>query len=305
MTNISGKRLIVILGPTASGKTDVSIQLARKFGSEIISSDSRQIYKEMSIGTAKPSTEELSAVPHHMIGVRSVTEHYSAGQYEHDALETLNRLFEKHDILFLAGGSGMYIDAVCKGMDDLPDADTALRKELTHRAEREGMQPLLEELKRLDPVHYETMDRNNPQRVIRALEVSIQSGRPYSELRTGSHKQRPFAITKIGINMPREILYDRINRRVDIMIEAGLEKEAKELYGLKDYNALQTVGYKELFDHFDGKTTLAEAIELIKRNSRRYAKRQMTWFSRDTETKWFDMTTSNVQEITDYINNLI
>lgn len=305
MTNISNKKLIVISGPTASGKTSISIQLAKQFGSEIVSSDSRQIYKEMSIGTAKPSEEELSAVPHHMIGVRSVTEHYSAGQYETDALAIIDKLFSKHDILFLVGGSGMYIDAVCNGMDALPEVDKALREKLTKRVEQDGLAPLLEELKRLDPTHYDAIDKNNPQRVIRALEVSLQSGKPYSEMRTGIHKKRAFDVIKIGINMPRDILYDRINRRVDVMIESGLEKEAKGLYSLRNYNALQTVGYKELFEYFDGKTTRDEAIELIKRNSRRYAKRQLTWFNRDTDIRWFDLTIQDTDEIFNHIHDLI
>ena len=305
MTNISNKKLIVISGPTASGKTSISIQLAKQFGSEIVSSDSRQIYKEMSIGTAKPSEEELSAVPHHMIGVRSVREDYSAGQYETDALEIIDKLFSKHDILFLVGGSGMYIDAVCNGMDALPEVDKALREKLTKRVEQDGLAPLLEELKRLDPAHYDAIDKNNPQRVIRALEVSLQSGKPYSEMRTGIRKQRNFDTVKIGINMPRDILYDRINRRVDVMMESGLEKEARELYNLRNYNALQTVGYKELFEYFDGKTTRDEAIELIKRNSRRYAKRQLTWFNRDTDIRWFDLTIQDTDEIFNHIHDLI
>ena len=288
MKTICNKTLVVLLGATATGKTETSIRLAQAFGSEILSSDSRQIYREMNIGTAKPDTAELAAVPHHFIGTRSVREDYSAGHYETDALRLLGKLFEKYDVLFLVGGSGLYIDAVCNGMDALPPVDTELRNRLTEQVRTQGLDPLLEQLRRLDPEHYGRMDRNNPQRVVRALEVCLQSGRPYSALRKGQTRQRPFDIVKVGIRMPRPVLYERIDRRVDRMMEQGLEQEARSLYGLRDCNALQTVGYRELFDYFDGKIDREKAIERIKRNSRHYAKRQETWFGRDERVRWFD-----------------
>ena len=301
MTNNKAKTLIVILGATATGKTAVSIELARKTGSEIISSDSRQVYREMVIGTAKPAAAELAAVPHHMVSVKSVAEYYSSGQYEQDAMEIITRLFEKHDTLFLVGGSGLYIDAVCHGMDDMPETDHALRETLTERAREEGLRSLLDELKTLDPQTYGKIDRSNPQRVIRALEVTLQTGRPYSRSRSGKHKERLFDTVKVGLTMPRELLYDRINRRVDEMMSEGLEEEARRLYPMRHCNALQTVGYKEFFGYFDGEATLEEAVGLIKRNTRRYAKRQITWFGRDDSVKWFDMTEATVADIENYL----
>ncbi len=282
------KTLVVILGATATGKTDVSIALATAFGSEILSADSRQIYREMPIGTAAPSSEQLKSVPHHFIASRSITEGYSCGQYETDALALLERLFGQHDILFLVGGSGLYIDAVCKGIDEMPATDQSLREQLIHTAEAKGLTPLLRQLSKLDPDHYASVDRNNPQRVIRALEVCLQSGRPYSEARRGTVKQRPFRIIKLGIRYPREVLYKRINKRVELMVDAGLEKEAFELYPLRYLNALQTVGYQEWFDFFDGHFSRDETIERIKRNSRHYAKRQETWFKRDKTIHWVE-----------------
>ena len=299
------KTLVVVLGATATGKTDVGIALAQKFGSEIVSSDSRQIYREMSIGTAKPSPEQLAAVPHHFIGIKSVTESYSAGRYEEDAVALLSELFAKHDVLFLVGGSGLYIDAVCQGMDAMPQTDPLLRGELMCRLENEGLFALTEELRRLDPVYYETVDRCNPQRVVRALEVCLQTGRPYSEVRKGVGKERPFDIVKIGIRMPREVLYDRINRRVDLMMREGLEEEARGLYDLREHNALQTVGYQELFDYFGGATSREQAVELIKRNSRRYAKRQQTWFGRDSRTAWFDAGTECISGIENHLAKFV
>ena len=287
-SNVAGhKTLAVVLGATATGKTGVGIRLAQAFGSEIVSSDSRQIYREMSIGTAKPTAEELAAVPHHFIDTRSVSEDYSAGRYEEDALRLLGELFAKHDLLFLVGGSGLYIDAVCDGMDPLPAVDEGLRRRLTERFRGDGLAPLLVELEKYDPAYYRQVDRENPHRVIRALEVCLQTGRPYSSLRRGEGKQRPFDILKIGIRMPRETLYRRIDDRVDGMVAEGLEREARALYPLRDCNALQTVGYREFFEYFDGKITRDKAIELIKRNSRRYAKRQQTWFGRDDRIEWF------------------
>lgn len=305
METTNRKTLVVLLGATATGKTATAIRLARAFGSEIVSSDSRQIYREMSIGTAKPTAAELAAVPHHFIGIRSVREDYSAGRYEEDALECLDELFKRHDVLFLVGGSGLYIDALCNGMDALPEVDAELRRELTEQARREGLGPLLERLRELDPEYYERMDRHNPQRVVRALEVCLQSGRPYSTLRKGASRPRPFDIVRIGIRMPREVLYERIDRRVDIMMEQGLEQEARSLYGLRDCNALQTVGYRELFDWFDGKITREKAVELIKRNSRRYAKRQETWFGRDERTRWFEGGPTCAEAVEKYLRDML
>lgn len=282
------KTLVVIVGATATGKTDLSIALAQNYHSEILSADSRQFYREMPIGTAAPTPDQLQAVPHHFIATRSITEEYSCGRYEVDALALLEQLFHTHDTLFLVGGSGLYIDAICNGMDAMPETDPALREQLTTVARKEGLEPLCSQLQELDPAYYAVVDRSNPQRVIRALEICIQTGRPYSEIRSGAIKQRPFRIIKLGIRYPREILYDRINRRVDLMVEAGLEQEVRTLYPLRHLNALQTVGYREWFDYFEGKYDRQTAIELIQRNSRRYAKRQETWFRRDFAIHWVE-----------------
>lgn len=288
MTSNPAKTLVVVLGATATGKTDVSLQLARTFSGEIVSSDSRQVYREMRIGTAAPTPEQLAQITHHQIGTRSITEEYSCGRYEQEATELIERLFLDRDVLLLVGGSGLYIDAVCRGMDDMPVTDPGLREALNLRLENEGLPSLTEELKRLDPVYYEQVDRENPQRVVRALEVCLQTGKPYSGIRTGARKQRPYRILKLGITMPREVLYERINLRVDQMVAEGLEEEARGLYPQRHLNALQTVGYQEWFDYFDGKISREEAIGLIKRNSRRYAKRQQTWFRRDNEIHWIE-----------------
>lgn len=290
MTNspVPDKTLVVIVGATATGKTDLSIALAKAYHSEILSADSRQFYREMPIGTAAPTLDQLQAVPHHFIATRSVTEEYSCGRYEVDALALLEQLFKTHDTLFLVGGSGLYIDAICNGMDAMPETDPALREQLTTIARNEGLEPLCSQLQELDPAYYAVVDRSNPQRVIRALEVCLQTGRPYSAIRSGAPKQRPFRILKLGIRYPREILYDRINRRVELMVEAGLEQEVRTLYPLRHLNALQTVGYREWFDYFEGKYDRHTAIELIQRNSRRYAKRQETWFRRDLSIHWIE-----------------
>lgn len=290
MTNSSAqdKTLVVIVGATATGKTDLSIALAKAYHSEILSADSRQFYREMPIGTAAPTPDQLQAVPHHFIATRSVTEEYSCGRYEVDALALLEQLFHTHDTLFLVGGSGLYIDAICNGMDAMPKTDPALREQLTTIARNEGLEPLCSQLQELDPAYYAVVDRSNPQRVIRALEVCLQTGCPYSAIRSGAPKQRPFRIFKLGIRYPREILYDRINRRVELMVEAGLEQEVRTLYPLRHLNALQTVGYREWFDYFEGKYERQTAIELIQRNSRRYAKRQETWFRRDLSIHWIE-----------------
>lgn len=280
--------LIVIVGATGSGKTDLGITLAKHFNSVIISADSRQIFRNMAIGTAYPSPEQLAAVRHYFIASHEPSDHYTCGRYESNALALLDQLFENHKVVVAVGGSGLYIDALCNGMDSLPDVDPELRSSLELRLRQNGLSDLCEELQRLDPEYYKKVDRNNPKRVFRALEVCLQTGLPYSSLRSGNRAQRNFDIIKIGTLMPRDVLYERINRRVDLMIEAGLEAEARALYPLRELNSLQTVGYRELFDYFDGTTTRDKAIELIKRNSRHYAKRQMTWFGRDDSIMWLD-----------------
>ena len=281
------KRLLVIVGPTGSGKTDLSIRLALHYAAPILSTDSRQVYRGMPIGTAQPSAGQLQAVEHHFIASHDLKDNLSCGEYEVQALARLEQLFTTHDYVVAVGGSGLYVRALCEGMDDLPQADESLRAELNRRLTDEGVESLAAQLRELDPVYYETVDRSNPARVVRALEVCLQTGRPYSEQRTGERRPRPFEIVKIGIDLPREVLYDRIDRRVDQMLADGLEAEARALYPYRALNALQTVGYREFFDYFDGRIGYDEAVELIKRNSRRYAKRQLTWFRRDSEIRWF------------------
>lgn len=280
------KKLIILLGPTGVGKTELSLQMAEELGTEIISCDSRQMYREMKIGTAAPTEEELKRVPHHFIGHLSIHDYYSCGRFEIDALAKCNELFQSHDTIIMTGGSMLYIDAVCKGIDDIPNIDEELRQSLLERYQNEGIENIRQELKILDPDYYKIVDLQNHKRIIHALEVCIQSGKPYSSFRSESVKKRPFTIEKIGLNRPREVLYDRINKRVDIMMENGLLEEAKSLYPYKGLNALNTVGYKELFNYFDGIWTLDFAIQMIKQNSRRYAKKQLTWFNRDSEITW-------------------
>ena len=284
------KKLVVILGPTGVGKTDFSIGRALEAGSPVISCDSRQIYKEMSIGTAVPDKAQLAAVPHYFIRTRSVKDPYTAGDYERDALELIDRLFaEGHETLVMTGGSMMYIDAVCNGLDNLPEVPLLLREQLMNCLESKGVEPLAEQLRDLDPETYSTIDRANGQRVVRALEVCIYTGVPFSSFKTGQSKKRDFEIEKIGLERPREELYDRINRRVDRMMEGGLVEEARRLIPYRDLPALQTVGYRELFRHFDGEYGLDKAVELIKRNSRHYAKRQLTWWRRDDSIRWISL----------------
>lgn len=280
------KKLIILLGPTGVGKTELSLQMAEELGTEIISCDSRQMYREMKIGTAAPTEEELKRVPHHFIGHLSIHDYYSCGRFEIDALAKCNELFQSHDTVIMTGGSMLYIDAVCKGIDDIPNIDEELRQSLLERYQNEGIENIRQELKILDPDYYKIVDLQNHKRIIHALEVCIQSGKPYSSFRSESVKKRPFTIEKVGLNRPREVLYNRINKRVDIMMENGLLEEAKSLYPFKGLNALNTVGYKELFNYFDGTWTLDFAIQMIKQNSRRYAKKQLTWFNRDSEIAW-------------------
>lgn len=289
----TGRTLVFIVGPTGSGKTDLSIRVARHFGAPIVSADSRQFFRGMPIGTAQPTPGQLAEVEHHFIATHEITDYYNCGKYELDALRLLGELFERHPVVVAVGGSGLYVDALCEGMDTLPDIDPAVRADLMERLGKNGLGDLLAELEARDPDYYAQVDRNNPNRIVRALEVCRQTGLSYSQLRKGIKQKRDFRVIKIGTSLPREVLYDRINRRVDAMMEAGLEDEARGLYPMRALNSLQTVGYRELFDYFDGLTTRDEAVELIKRNSRRYAKRQMTWFGRDESIAWFDPADTN------------
>jgi len=275
------KRLTIIVGPTAAGKTDYAISLALKFGSPVISCDSRQIYREMKIGTAPPTPEQLSLVKHYFIFSHSIHDNYTAGQYEMEALPLIETLFENHDNLVMVGGSGLYVDAICKGMDDFPKSDPELRMTLMSRLKTEGLYSLRSELRLLDRESYDSIDITNPQRVIRALEVTLMTGRKFSSFKSYTQKKRNFEIEKIVVDRPREELYERINLRVEKMMEAGLLEEATGLYQFRKRTALKTVGYSELFDYIDGKVSLDEAVWLIKRNTRRYAKRQITWWRRE------------------------
>lgn len=291
--------LVCIVGPTAVGKTGVTIDLAKHFNTEVISADSRQFFKEMTIGTAKPSLEEQAGITHHFIDSHSVTEGLSAGKYEKQCIELLHDLFQKKNPLLLTGGSGLYIQAVVDGLPHMPEIPEAIRDELNSKMHRDGIEPLQDELKKVDPKYYDEVDLSNPQRVIRALEVFYTTKKPFSSLRAGKAKKRFFKTIKIGLDRPREELYMQINSRVDKMMASGLLEEVKALKNHQHLPALQTVGYKELFDFLDQKVSLDEAVELIKRNTRRYAKRQMTWFRKDEQIKWFHP--DDVNEINDYI----
>ena len=283
---MTGKTLVVIGGPTAVGKTAIAIKLAKHFKAEIISADSRQFYREMTIGTAKPTDEERQIVKHHFIDNLSIHDYYNAWQFEQGVLAFLKTYFKHRDIAFLVGGSGLYIDAVCHGLDDLPTIKPEIRQNLLERYEKEGLESIRFELKQIDPEYYLQVDLKNPQRILHALEGFYQTGKQFSVLRKEQATERPFKIIKIVIYQEREILYDRINNRVDKMIESGLVEEAKSLYPYRQYASLQTVGYRELFDYFDGKYDLEEAVRLIKRNTRHYARRQISWFKRDAENLW-------------------
>ena len=283
------RRLLVILGPTAVGKTSYSIRKALELGSPVISCDSRQLYREMCIGTAVPSPEELAAVPHYFIRTIPVTQNYTAGMYEADAMDLIERLFaEGHETLVVTGGSMMYIDALCYGLDDFPEVPLMLREHLMECLRDEGVEVLAEQLRELDPVTCEEIDLSNGQRVIRALEVCLYTGQPFSSFKTRSIKDRDFEIVKIGLQRPREELYARINARVEKMMDEGLEAEARSLLPYRDLPALQTVGYREMFDYFDGKQDLETTVRLIQRNTRHYAKRQLTWWRRDPSIHWID-----------------
>jgi tRNA dimethylallyltransferase len=279
--------LVVVAGPTAVGKTSAAIELARRFDTEIISCDSRQFYREMLIGTAVPSIEELAQVPHHFIGHLSIHDPYDVSRFETDALKKLEELFKTHKIAIMTGGSGLYINAVCKGFDELPDKDPELRKRLQETLEEKGIVALQEKLKKIDPLYFENVDKNNPNRLLRAIEVCLITGKPYSQLRKGKIKARPFRVLKIALNRDRQELFNRISERTDQMIAEGLLDEVKSLLPHRHENALNTVGYKELFEYLDGNLSLEQAIANIKTNTRRYAKRQLTWFKKDPEYHWF------------------
>ncbi|MBN2263127.1 MAG: tRNA (adenosine(37)-N6)-dimethylallyltransferase MiaA [Prolixibacteraceae bacterium] len=297
------KNLIVILGPTAIGKTDIAIRVAQHLNTEIISADSRQIFKELQIGTATPNSQQLHTVKHHFIHSHSIHNYYNASKYETEALLAIESILQKNNNVVMSGGSMLYIDAVCKGIDDLPAIDHKIRNEIIERYEKEGLDSLRFELKKIDPDFYAVTDLKNYKRILHALEIFYMTGKPYSSFMTKNIKQRDFNIIKIGLNTDRAILHQRINQRVDQMINDGLVDEARQVYAYKHLNSLNTVGYKELFDYFDNKITLSEAIELIKRNSRRYARRQLTWFNKDKNIKWFEPGDTKV--IIDYISETI
>jgi len=294
--------LIVVTGPTASGKTDLSVKLAEKYGCEIISADSRQFYKGLIIGTAAPTQEILTKVKHHFVGFIPVTDYYSVSRFERDVLALLPSLFSKNSLAIMTGGSGLYLDAVCNGIDEMPDADPEIRNRYSSKLEKEGIESLRQELKVIDPEHYGKVDLRNPRRIMRALEVFAATGQPYSSFLTREKVIRDFRIIKVGLMPSRDQLYSRINARVDKMMVDGLLDEAGSFFQYREFNALKTVGYRELFDHFEGKTTLNEAVELIKRNTRRYARRQITWWTRDTEIKWYNP--ANSAEISDLIDQM-
>jgi tRNA dimethylallyltransferase len=298
------KKLLVILGPTGVGKTNLSIEIAQHLKSPIISSDSRQIFKGMTIGTDAPTAEQLEKVTHHFISKLAIDEYFSASQFEDEAIELLSQLYLHHDCIVMSGGSMLYIDAVTKGIDDVPDIDPTLRKQLTDLYEKEGIDPLRQQLKLRDPEFYNKVDLKNPKRVIHALEVCIMTGKPYSSFRSNTVKERPFEIIKIGLTRPREELYERINTRVDQMIERGLLNEAKSFYPYKHLNSLNTVGYKELFKYFDGDWTLEFAIDKIKQHSRNYARKQLSWFNRDKEIHWINLSDENVDSKKEIIKQL-
>lgn len=282
------KTLLVLIGPTGVGKTELSLQLAERFRTCIVSADSRQLYADLKIGTAAPTPDQLARVEHHLVGTLQLTDYYSAARYEEEVMQLLQeRLFPQHDVVLLTGGSMMYVDAVCKGIDDIPTVDDETRQLLLQRYQEEGLEPLVAELRLLDPEYYRIVDLKNPKRVIHALEICYMTGRTYTSFRTRQEKQRPFRIIKIGLTRPREELYDRINRRVLQMVDEGLVDEARKVWPYRHLNSLNTVGYKEMFRYLDGEWTLEFAIEKIQQNSRIYSRKQMTWFKRDKEIHWF------------------
>ena len=295
------KTLIVITGPTAVGKTALCLEIAKHFDIPIINADSRQIYRELRIGTAQPTKEQMQEVKHYFVGTLGLDDYYSASLFEQQVLECLEQQFLTNDYALLSGGSMMYIDAVCDGIDDIPTIDDETRTLMKQRLADEGLEALVEELKRLDPEYYEIVDRQNPRRVVHALEICVMTGKTYTSFRKREKRQRPFQIIKIGLNRPREELYDRINQRVDQMMADGLLEEARSLYPLRHLNALNTVGYKELFDYLEGRWPLEEAVERIKGNTRRYARKQLTWYKKDERMKWFHP--QETEQIISYISH--
>lgn len=293
------KNLIVITGPTGVGKTELCLRLADFFNVPIINADSRQIFAEIPIGTAAPTIKQQERTKHYFVGTHKLTDYYSASLYEQDVIQLLDKLFEDSDIAILTGGSMMYIDAVCNGIDDIPTVDENTRETMKRRLATEGLPALVEELKQLDPEHWNIVDRNNPRRVVHALEICHMTGKTYTSFRKNEKKKRPFNIIKIGLTLPREVLYNRINARVIDMINNGFVEEAKKVYPLRGLNSLNTVGYKELFDYFDGNISLDDAIFKIQSNTRRYARKQLTWYKKDENMKWFEP--NNVEEILKYI----
>jgi tRNA dimethylallyltransferase len=297
------KKLIVLIGPTGVGKTELSLSLAEKYNTCIISADSRQLYKDLVIGTASPTTEQLQRVKHYLVGTLQLTDYYSAARYEEEVITLLNTLYLTHDVVVLTGGSMMYVDAVCKGIDDIPTIDDETRHLMLHRYETEGLDTLCAELKLLDPEYYKVVDLKNPKRVVHALEICYMTGRTYTSFRTQQAKERPFEIIKIGLSRPREELYERINHRVDVMVEDGLVEEVQKVYPHRALNSLNTVGYKEIFNYLNGEWTLAFALDKIKQNSRIYSRKQMTWFKRDKDIRWFHP--DDVAEVNSYLDTLI
>lgn len=300
MKSESQKLLVIIAGPTAVGKTSFAIDLAKHFRTEIISCDSRQFFKELSIGTAKPASDELNAIPHHFIGNLSIQDTYNVSSYEQDVLAKLEDLFKSRDIVVMVGGSGLYIDAVCYGIDDFPNVNDDLRNQLKLDLKEKGLEYLLSELKDLDPAYYDVVDKQNPNRVIRALEVCKITGKKYSEQRKNPMKDRPFKIIKYALNRDRSELFERIGLRVDQMIEDGFIEEVESLKAFQDLNALNTVGYKEIFSYLNGEMSIELALEKIKTNTRRYAKRQLTWLKRDGQYQWF--TPNDIEQIINEVN---
>lgn len=292
--------LIVVLGPTGVGKSDISIQLAKHYHSEIISADSRQFFRELSIGTAVPSSDELQMVPHHFIQNKSIHDYYNVSEYEAEALHLINELFSKVNPVILTGGSMLYVDTICNGIDDIPTVDPEVREDVIRWYEKNGIDAMRERLLEVDPAYYQIADLNNPKRLLHAVEIHQMTGMPFTSFRKKTIKERPFRIIKLGINQDRKVLYDRINDRVLQMMEAGLLEEAKSVYPFRNLNSLNTVGYKELFSYMDGNCTLEEAVDLIQRNSRKYARKQLTWFRRDQQIEWFEP--EQIQEIISYVD---
>lgn len=279
--------LVVITGPTGVGKTDTAISIAQALSAEIISADSRQLYRDIPIGTAAPTAQQQAIVPHHFVGTLALDEYYSAAQFESDVMQLLPTLFERSPYAVMCGGSMLYIDAVCKGIDDIPTVSDEVRNQVYTEYEQHGLDYMLQRLKELDPEHYDVVDKKNYKRVVHAVEICLQAGQPYSSLRTNSIKERPFRIVKIGLNLPREQLFDRINRRVVAMVEEGLIDEARKVYPLRHLNSLNTVGFKELFAYFDGAMDYDTAVARIQKNTRVYAKKQLTWYAKDSDMRWF------------------